>query len=117
MAAVSGVIRPLVSQLTNVGPNGMAIEILGNKTDRLYQKISCTSSGVPRKNQMKRPASEAASVSFDMRATATASPSTEPSTIATAVRPSDTVRPFKTVGSKKYCATTGQPKFGLMAQM
>ena len=58
MAAVIGVMRSLVFQLTNVGPNGIEIEMCGNKVDRLYQKMSWTSSGVPRKNQMKRPASD-----------------------------------------------------------
>ena len=50
----------------------------------------------------------------DMRAIARNSPITTPMSIATTVRPSVTDRPCMTVGSKKYWATTGQPKFGLM---
>jgi hypothetical protein len=61
MAAVMGVMTELVSQLASVGPKGMLIDSVGNRVERLYQKISWTSSGVPRKNQMNRPASEWAS--------------------------------------------------------
>ena len=91
------------------------MEMRGNNVDMLYQKMSCTSSGVPRKNQMNSPASEVASLSVDMRMMARISPSATPMTIATTVRPSVTDRPCMTVGSKTYCATTGQPKFGLTA--
>jgi len=79
-----------VSQLTKVGPKGMPIVNVGKSVERLYQKISCTSSGVPRKNQMNSEASVLASLSFDMRAIAKSRPKTMPSAMATTVRPSET---------------------------
>ncbi len=52
VAASSGVMIELVLPEMNDGPNGMPIERRGSSAARLYQKISCTSTGVPRKNQM-----------------------------------------------------------------
>src|SRR6478752_547385 len=101
MAAVTGVMTELVSQLARFGPNGIASEIWGNSVERLYQKINCTSSGVPRKNQMNSDAEELARVSFDNRAIASTSPSAVPITIATTVNPRLTERPLSTVRSKK----------------
>ena len=83
-------------------PNGMPSCSCGNSAARLYQKISWTSSGVPRKNQMKRPAKELASRSFDIRAMASTSPMTTPMAMATTVKPSVTYRPRKTVASVNH---------------
>ncbi|MNE69368.1 hypothetical protein D3C80_1650880 [compost metagenome] len=77
----------MVSQLASVGPKGMAIDRFGNSVDMLYQKISWTSSGVPRKNQMNREAKPLASRSLDMRMMAMTRPTITPSIMPTTVKP------------------------------
>ena len=52
MAATNVVTRLLTSQVMNIGPKGIPSEMSPIRALMLNQKISCTSTGVPRKNQM-----------------------------------------------------------------
>ena len=76
-----------MSQLANVGPKGIAIEICGNRVERLYQKISWTSSGVPRKNQMNSPATASLPAVLGHAGDGEDQPEDRAERIATTVRP------------------------------
>jgi hypothetical protein len=49
---VNGVISVLAFAWMKAGPNGTPSAIFGYSAAMLYQNRSCTSTGVPRKNQM-----------------------------------------------------------------
>ena len=49
---MNGVISVFASAWMNAGPNGIPSAIFGYSAAMLYQNSICTSTGVPRKNQM-----------------------------------------------------------------
>ncbi len=80
-----------------------------------FQNRSCTSSGVPRKNQMYAQLPPETSGFGDRRITARITPRTIPMAIAMTVSSIVTSRPCRTRLEKKKSPTTSQPKRELVA--
>ena len=98
---MNGGISELASAWTNAGPKGMPIPIFGYSAAMLYQKSSCTSTGVPRKNQMYSQLPPETSGLGDSRMTDSTSPSTTPIAIAMTVSSSVTRRPSRMRSSNR----------------
>lgn len=85
MAANHGLIREFVAACPNSGPNGTPREIRGSRAERLYQKMSWTRTGMPRKSQTYSPQAPRITRLSDMRPMASRTPPTMPMNMATAV--------------------------------
>src|SRR3954452_22519102 len=103
IAAMNGLISVLV---------GMK-KIFGNSRARLYHKMSCTRTGIPRKNQEYAAAPPRRMGFEDIRIMATIVPITTARNIDMAVRVSVMTTPVRMGLLKKYSANVGQPNASL----
>ena len=83
----------------------------------LNQKTSCTSTGVPRKNQMYSQDADDSIGLADSRISARATPPTMPMTMAITVSSMVATRPLMMPPSKKNCWTVDQSRFWLVTSM
>ena len=110
-------ISVLALALNSVGPHGTRSAITGYSAPKLYQKISCTSAGTLRKNQIYAQLSVDSSRLSDSRITARMVPITSPISIAITVSSSVRASPSRICGLNRYSATTGHSNAGLVATL
>ena len=90
------------------------IDRFGYSAAMLNQKISCTSTGVPRKKVMYTPAVAAIGLMREDLMIARTSPSSVPRTMLTTVNTIVRTRPRRIDSLVKYLATTSHWKWGLV---
>src|SRR6185312_10817088 len=97
--------------------NGTLMTSDGNRKAKLYQKINCTSTGVPRKNQMYSVDSQFSTGLCESFMTASTTPKTSPSTVASTEIIRVTQMPSMILGKNRYSATFSQRMLGLVASV
>ena len=106
--AMRAVIRSFGSWGNQLGPKGMPTEIDRSTVGRLNQKMSCTSTGVPRKNQMYSHATPETMGFLDRRMMARITPRTTPMSMAMTVSLMVLATPVRMGLLNRYWRTTSQ---------